>query len=382
MRRWQLCLALSFLVSAIYVPAADAALSAEHKAGAIVAGVLADAADSPVAGSLELFAWPTGRPVEVGQTVHLVPVGHDRAAKDGRFSITGDLTPDLAELARLNGGYINFVLQAFAGGILEETHFSRYMGDTPFTAQEAGKSKRPVEWRASPEEAAEPLRFRLQEASAATTPAGERPIRPMQGGCSGLKLLGSEIAYTVIGELRAPHDTLDAFFTYGKRADSEIGVATRGSQGPWGLSGSFHIANSDDTHVTKWADSGEHLLVTTRFKYDKFEHTCPSGRREKVVASEWMGDAQAHATAIRGCAGAPEDRLGRFTAKTGFDRIREKAVQWEGAASVFGASLTARSGYSQWVQGHWRFGPADMHLLCGEDGPPKRAGHIFAGTSA
>src|SRR5581483_11647104 len=203
MRRWQLCLALSFLASVIYVPAADAALSAEDKAGAIVAGVLTDAADSPVSGSLDLFAWPTGRPVEVGQTVQLVPVGHDRAAKDGRFSIASDLTTDLAELARLNGGYINFVLYGTADGVIEETHFSRYVGDTPVTAQEAGTAKRPVEWRASPEEDADPVRVRLGDAAAAKT-ADDRPIHAMQGGCSGMKLIESQIRPTVIGELRAP----------------------------------------------------------------------------------------------------------------------------------------------------------------------------------
>jgi hypothetical protein len=379
MRRWQLSLALSFLVSVIYVPAADAALSAEDAAGAIVSGVLTDAADNSVAGSLELFAWPTGRPVELGQTVRLLPVGHDRAGKDGRFAIAGDLTPELAELARLNGGYVNFVLQATTPGIFEETNFSRYVGDTPVTVQEAGNSKRHTEWRASPEEPAEPVRIRLEENPAAKTPANR--ISPMQGGCSATKLVGSEIGYTVIGELRAPDDTVEAFFAYGKRADSEIGVAARGSQGPWGLTGSFHIANTGEGRVTKWADSGQHLLVTSRFNYDRYEYDCAGRRREKVVPRDWMGDIQGQPTAIRGCAGAPEGRLGRYSGKSRFDRIREKAVRWEGAVSVFGATLTAQSGYSQWVQGQWTFGSADMHVLCGDDGPPKTARHIFAGTS-
>jgi hypothetical protein len=382
MRRWQLCLALSFLTSVTYVPAADAALSAEERARAIVSGLLTDAADHPTAGGVELFAWPTGRPVEVGQTVELLPIGSDRAGKDGRFAITGDLTPDLAELARLNGGYINFVLQAAAAGVLEETHFSRYVGDTPITAEEAGRPRRPIEWRAAPEEAAEPVRVNLPEAPKATTTSGDRPISPMQGGCYGTKLVESRVADTVIGELRAPHDTVEASFTYGKRADSEIGVVTKGSQGPWKGSGSFHIANSEDTEVTQWARSDQHLLVKTRFLYDRFEFTCPSGKFQKVVAREWMGDIQSEATTVHGCAGAPEERLGRYTPETEVKRNKEKAVRWEGAAGVFGASLNARSGYSRWVRGYWRFGRDPMHLLCGDDGPPKQAGHIFAGTSA
>jgi hypothetical protein len=382
MRRWQFCFALSLLASALYVPAADAAVSGEDEAGAIVSGLLADAADNPVAGAVDLFAWPTGRPVEVGQTLQLLPVGHDRAARDGLFAITGDLTPDLAELARLNGGYINFVLQTAAAGVIEETHFSRYVGDTPITAQEAGVKHRPVEWRASPEEPAEAVTIRVQNAPDATTPSDDRPISPMQGGCWGLRLIETQVANTVIGEVRAPHDTLEAVFVYGERADSEIGISGRGEHGPWSMSGSFHIANSEDTEVKQWAGSGEHRLVTSRFMYDKYEHRCPSGRREKVVPREWMGDVQSEPTAIRGCAGAPERRLGRYGDNTAFNRDRERAVRWDGAVSVFGASLTARSGYSRWVHGHWRFGSAPLHLLCGDNGPPKMAGHIFAGTSA
>ena len=381
MRRWHLCLALSFLVSVIYVPVAEAAVSAQRGAGALVSGLLTDVADKPVAGGVEVFAWPTGRPIEVGRTVQLLPVGHDRAAKDGLFSVTTDLTPELAELARLNGGYVNFVLQATAGGVLEETHFSRYVGDTPIAAQEAGAARRPAEWRASPDEPAEPVHIRLQNAPEPGK-TSDRPIRPMQGGCSGLRLVERQVAGTIIGELRAPDDTLEASFAYGKRADSEIGVAGRGSHGPWSGSGSFHIANADDTAVTQWANSGQHLLVRSRFEYGRYQYTCPSGRREKVVPEKWMGDVQSEPTGARGCAGAPERRVGHFGRNSDMRRNRENAARWEGAVGVFGASLTARSGYSKYVQGYWRFGAAHDHVLCGDDGPPKEARHIYAGTSA
>ena len=378
MRRWKLSLALSLLASVLYAPAADAALSAGNGPGTIVSGVLADATDNPVAGNVELYAWPTGRPVEVGQTLQLLPVGADQVAKDGLFSITGDLTPDLA---RLNGGYINFVLQATTTRGFEETHFSRYVGDTPITAQEAGRTQRPVEWRASPEDPAEPVRIRLQTAPQAGA-SDERPIHPMQGGCWGLRRIETHVAGTIIGELRAPDDTVEAFFAYGKRADSEIGVAGRGAHGPWSGSGSFHIANADDTAVTQWANSGQHLLVRSRFEYGRYEYNCAGGRREKVTPESWLGDVQSEPTAVRGCAGAPEGRRGKFGPNSDMRRNRENAARWEGAVGVFGASLTARSGYSKYVQGYWRFGQAQDHLLCGDDGPPKEARHIYAGPSA
>jgi hypothetical protein len=98
-----------------------------------------------------VFAWPTGRPVEVGQSVQLTPVGSGHAAKDGRFSVSGDLSPQLAELAAANGGYVNFVLEAASGGGLEELHFSRYVGGAEYAAQQAegGRDRKvKVEWRA------------------------------------------------------------------------------------------------------------------------------------------------------------------------------------------------------------------------------------------
>lgn len=381
MRRWQLCLALSVLTSVVYVPVAHASGSAEHGSRAIVAGLLADAADHPVAGAVELYAWPTGRQVEVGQATQLLPVGHDRATDDGLFSITGDLTPDLAELARLNGGYVNFVLQATTAGAIEETHFSRYVGEAPMTVQEAGRAHRAVEWRASPEESAEPVHMRLQNVSGTSATSGDRPIHAALGGCYGDTLIEKQPGDTVIGELRAPLDTESASFSYGKRSDSEIGVGGRAANGPWTVSGSFHVANAQQGEVSQRALSGEHLLVLSRFMYERYEFTCPSGKRERVVPAAWMGDVRPQPTAVHGCRRAIEEKRGYYGAGGGFSRVKERAVSWDGAVDVYGASLTARSGYSKYVKSNWLFGRDSIHLLCGDDGPPAEAGHIYAGTS-
>src|SRR5262245_19730568 len=141
MRRWRLVLAL-ILASVMAAPAAQAAVSPEDGPSAVVSGVLTDTAGAAIPGNVEVFAWPTGRPVQVGQAVELTPVGSDHAAKDGRFSVVGDLSPKLAELAAANGGYINFVLEAASGGDVEELHFSRYVGAAEFTAQDASSSRR------------------------------------------------------------------------------------------------------------------------------------------------------------------------------------------------------------------------------------------------
>jgi hypothetical protein len=376
MRRWQPILAFS-MASILCLPAVGERQASAQDPPLIASGAISDTTGHPLAGEVELLAWPTGKDIAIGQTAPLVSVGQGRVSRDGRFALTSEVTPELADLASHNGGYVNFELRTMAGGTMNEADFSRYLAAPTIAAQGTGKSRRPA-WRAAPdEEGIEPLHVTIDG-----TPSSPDAIRPMQGGCYGMTLIDRQIAATTIGELRAPGDTTEAAFVYGKRADSAIAVAERSAYGPWAISGTFHLANSQSAAVTQWAHSGEHVLVRSRFTYDRYEYFCPSGRKEKVVPHDWFGDVQSQPTEVRGCGKSPEARRGHYGANTGFDRTREKATKWDGAADVFGASLTAQSGYSQFVQGHWTFGSEGDHLLCGDDGPPAKAQHIFAGPSA
>jgi hypothetical protein len=383
MRRWQLCIAL-ILTSVMSAPAAEAAGPTEDGPPIIVSGVLADAADRPVPGDVELFAWPTGRPIQIGEIAKLVPLGYVRAGRDGRFTVRADATPELNKLANLNGGYVNLELRALAGGVIHEAEFSRFLDEERFSAQEArpGKTGRNVEWRAAPDEPAEPIRVNLGQSPGPQGDPSSNRISPMQGGCSGMKLIESQVGETVIGELRTPPDTVKATFLYGKRADSEISVAARAAKGPWEVSGSHHIGNAQRGAMWQNAAGGQHVVVRTRFIYDKYEYHCAIGRREKVVPREWMGDGMSESVPERGCMHADEKRLGRYGRDGGFIRDKERAVTWNGAVSVFGASMSARSGYSESVTASWEFGGQSLHLLCGDDGPPWRSRHVFAGFSA
>jgi hypothetical protein len=347
----------------------------------IAAGRLLDATGQPAAGEVQLLAWPSRHDLAVGDTIHLVPVGRTRVGPRGDFTLRSGATPQLAALAASNGGYVNFEARALVGRSLKEAHLSRYLtGTSTGGYASAGRQARDVAWRAGPDEAAAPLTLHLDPP--ASTQATGNDTRPMQGGCSGMKVIDSQIGETVIGELRTPPDTLKASFSYGKSADSEISVAARGASGPWTLEGSHHIANAKGAAVTQKASGGEHLVVRSRFVYDKYEYFCPSGRREKVAPREWLGDVNAAPTAERGCKHAPDTRLGRYGRNSLFDRDKERAVTWSGAASIFGVAVSARSGYSERVRAHWDFGQESLHLLCGDDGPPWQSSHIFAGYSA
>ncbi|MGH8971735.1 MAG: hypothetical protein ACRD0C_00835 [Acidimicrobiia bacterium] len=336
-----------------------------------------------MSGEVELLAWPTGQPVEVGQTVELVLVGRVRTASDGTFAVRSDATPELASLARINGGYVNLELRALSGRLVQETHLSRYLAEKP-TDLSSRRRDHEVAWKAAPDEPAATVALRFDPPSSGPRPMSvSNPAVPIQGGCWGTRVVDSQIGDTVIGELRTPPDTETASFVYGRKADSEISVAARAADGPWSVSGSHHIANTQAAEVTQWAVSNEHFLVQSRFVYDKYEYFCPSGRREKVVPREWFGDVHPKPTPVQGCGHAPESRLGHYGSRSEFKREQERATRWEGAAEVFGNSLSARSGYSRDVRANWKFGTAfDDHLLCGDNGKPATATRIFAGPSA
>src|SRR4029078_7300147 len=123
---------------------------------------------------------------------------------------------------------------------------------------------------------------------------------------------------TVIGELRTPLDTESAIFSYGKRSDSDIGVGGRAANGPWTVSGAFHVATAQEGEVTQRALSGEHLLVLSRFMYELYEFTCPSGKSERVVPARLMGDVRPQPTAVHGCRRAIEEKRGYYGAGGGF----------------------------------------------------------------
>jgi hypothetical protein len=354
---------------------AVAAPSQQSSGPVIASGRLLDTSGRPTPGTVELLAWPPAETQEIGQEVTLVPVAQSQSGPDGHFTLRSTDSPVLASLATANGGYLNLELHALSGGTVEETHFSRYLAKGP-----------EVSWLARPDEAAEPVTVRFQRSSGMRAHGvGESTRLPVLGGdgCQGLRLLEKSASDTVVGELRTEPDTTIARFVYGKVADSDISVAMRANGGHWSLSGEHHVANSDRDDVVKKASRGEQISVLSSSEYGRYESTCPSGKKEKVVPLGWRGGGLgSRRVAIRGCSYAPDLNTFTFEDNTEFNRDRERAVTWGGAASAFGASLSARSGYSQYVHAHWEFGPEKEHLLCGDDGSPSESSHIFAGQSA
>lgn len=378
-------ISLALITSPLASTSGAVTAPSEQSSGPVIAsGRLLDSSGRPTPGAVELLAWPPAETQQVGQEVALIPVAQTQAGPDGRFTLRTPDSPQLAALAAPNGGYLNLELHALSGGTIEETHFSRYL------AQESGfgvlDADRPQgTWLARPDEAAEPVTVRFQRPSDTRAQSVDQSTRfPVLGGngCYGQKLVEKSASDTVIGELRTEPDTRAGKFVYGKTADSDISVALRTGGGNWSLSGEHHVANSGGTAVTQNAGRDQHMTVLSSFEYGRYETICPSGKQEKVMPLGWRGGGLAtRPTPHRGCSYTPELRLFRFGNNGEFKRDTERAVTWGGAANAFGASLSARSGYSQFVHADWKFGSESEHLLCGDDANPSKSSHIFAGHS-
>jgi len=67
-----------------------------------------------------------------------------------------------------------------------------------------------------------------------------------------------------------------------------------------------------------------------------------------------------------------------FASGTTFDRNSYRAFNYDGAVSVFGATLKAQSGYSTNVWMHWAF--TAKRILCGDNSYVTQSARVFAGT--
>lgn len=78
-----------------------------------------------------------------------------------------------------------------------------------------------------------------------------------------------------------------------------------------------------------------------------------------------------------GCLGNPH--RDEYENDTDFYRNRNEAASWGGAAEVFGASLSASSGYSRYVEVYMEFGSNPVHHVCGDDDDAMHSKRVWTG---
>jgi hypothetical protein len=338
----------------------------------LATGQLQNPDGAPAAGTVVAYAWPTNIPMSVGDKVTLTPVAWTEIGNDGRFTLRASGSSALQRLASANGGYLNLSLEAGSSDRHHQTNLSRYLGSGTFASgPAAGES-----WPESPEVEAVPVVVRFAD----NTPGVHaNDMRTPYLPCFGeYDLVETNKADTVVGELNTESDTISARFVYGEgnHADSDISIAAKPNGGRWSLAGTHHIANSDETRVFKEAVAMESLRISSSFDYHLYRDRCrnPSYR---VVPHGWRTGVRSVAHLVPDCGG--NDNRADYEPRSGFRRDTNRAATWSGAAEVFGASISARSGYSRYVTVEMEFGERPIHTVCGDNAPPNRSHHVYSG---
>jgi hypothetical protein len=193
--------------------------------------------------------------------------------------------------------------------------------------------------------------------------------------------------FTAVGELHTASDSTGKF-TYGRTADSDIGVAFSDSGGPWYLSGSAHAGNSLSASVSlsAGANFGHRIISTFNYAQLWFVADCFEGNdlymgHREVEVDTWRGSITSDYdwSSLDNHRNAYWNIFGKGA---GFSRTTTDFVKYSGAVSIWGASLTAKSGASTFVKESWTFGSAqNAHYLYGNDNTPPYAHRIFASNT-
>jgi hypothetical protein len=340
----------------------------------LATGRILDAAGHPVDGPIEVRAWPTGMPMSVGDVVDPPLVTTGSADGAGLFTLRAVAGPELRRLAEVNNGYLNFVMAMPGGG---EWHFSRYLGKQTTLSHGSG-----VRWTARPETQPEPLEVSLPPASTFGTKAAGNPTHERQPYmCGHYEVIRTERGSTKVGEINAEGDTAENLFVYGEgnTADSDISVAVKG-RGPWQLTGTHHVGTSDVARIGHHGGQLESMWFSSGFDYHLMRDEC---NREKVIVHQWRGGIERHPQINQGCTVEPyRGNREPYGAGDFFERSANRAVTWTAAAEIFGASLTASSGFSEEVHMRLKFGSERLHWVCGDDDVAILSKRVFSGNSS
>lgn len=280
------------------------------------------------------------------------------------------LTPDVEDLAASNDGYLNLMVVAAGQGIGGVTFTSARVQDGHISPE-----LEPTSATASADTLIE------QGGSIQTTAWGNATASPSYDTCYPKTTLATSNSYTTVGEIHTWTDDA-ARFTYGQTADSDIavGVSTNGTN--WSLDGTYHVGNSASSAVSMTRSGQFGKLVQSSFHYEKNYYTnCPISYAIEVTGwNSGMVEGSSVSSVDGKCSTAYASYRVIYGTATTFDRSSSSFVTFNGAVTLFGASLTAKSGASQYVKIHYDFGTGtSQHTLCGNNAMPTTAARIYAG---
>jgi hypothetical protein len=369
---------------------AQPALGAAQAGPAIVDLQVTDPSGIPVARSKVMLSvmWPTEQHWSANNRTH----GRQaRTDATGRAQFRLKLSQEEQLALADNGGWLNLQLMAFdkrglPAGVL---NFSRYFGDNALQREQEDPTT----------QAGRLLSVRSDSAVADRSVAGARQAAgPLVAADVGTcyywywERYSTDWAYTRTGELHSAADTIDADYLYGTSSDATIDVAFKSGTGAWQISGTAHSGESITTIHGLNKASNFHWGVIVPFNYVllflykdcTLQQHVYAGQQQVVENGYHIQNGLSYSIVMSQPArntSHPEWAL-RSGPDTSYMRETNKFKKYTAAVSVWGASLGAQSGSSQFVRMYWRWGHAQTwHWLYGNGYHPNSAPVIYASNS-
>ena len=310
-------------------------------------------------------------------------VGTATTSADGSFTVrlTRARAAAVAREAVANNGWVNFDVLASNGTLTYDGVVARRIGVGGWT-----------------DGTSQPAPFQIVLAPGADAVIGGGSLRTTQGVeqfvfCTIQKIKVDEMRkFVVIGELHTGSDQT-AWFEYGRRGDSHVQVAASANGTVWkAIKASVHVSNtvgSGNLSYVRWnerSNFGRQLKVRMLFhKIERFLSCNPQVRSWRWEAKKWE-PSQQYGNDLRHLDDHCLDTLAQFRSPFApggeYHKNESRAHEWDVGAEIAGVGVNARSGWSQWVDSHWRFGRRfDTYWLCGNNNANlDEATRIFAGA--
>lgn len=349
---------------------------------ALLTGVLLDEFGLPVSDGVVSVS----QTVDTEASVDTPQLASATTDSSGAFLLRLSPTdPAIAAIAAANDGWVNFDAAFIAGNRVQSRSFSRQVVGGAWATGES--------------------RVTIQFDSAAAIGAHAPGVRTgfSEADPSHARLycyvtttkLGEADKYMVIGEAHAWKDQAMTW-VYGEQADSDVGVGYSTDGVHWSLSGSVHISSKRASEITDTISNlgddngnfGRRYRTEFRFVKQRQRLVC-LGRvttTYRIKATRWNGgfDYYDDVKDLNGhCGDRYESNAVYFAPASGngtFSRTNGKLKTYKAAVTVFGVSLSGRTGASKSASQFWRFGRRfTRYYLCGDTGKPTVSERIFAG---
>jgi hypothetical protein len=374
MKRWRLAIVVAAVVTGSLALGASAA--ARSGAAVLIQGTVTDGSGHPVPNAA-VFVFES-QAASDSET----QAGATTTDANGNYAVTVIDSPALQAQAAANGGYNNFDMTVSSPTYTATSSFSATFTNSAWVPGDAPTAQTSIRLKAGEPGVTHTAKTSLQSYKRAFGIASG--LTPNVSACGQWTtvLATAYGVWTTVGEVHTANDARETF-TYGQTADSNIDVGYSTDNSVFSINGSVHIGNSHTSSDTISVGASTGRRVDEEFTYQHQKISNCAATWYQKVATSWQSGIRLGTDNSNLDYNCPVVGNGPYTsdygANSGHHTSSETMVHFSGAASVFGMSLGAQSGWGTYVDSGWAFGSVANHYLCGSTSGVADAPRIYAG---